>query len=159
MLEKCRNAKERWGGVSEIIDHWLEERQQLISLFVHLPNQRVANGLQSMTENFCQVLVDYLSSGHFEVYEQLLREGSEFNDGSVENAQVLFPKIQATTDVALDFNDRFSSFSDPTVQELREFAESLSSLGVALEERFELEDQLIEVLHNAHREQALASEG
>ncbi|MBY4675511.1 sigma D regulator [Marinobacterium arenosum] len=159
MLEKCRNAKERWGGVSEIIDHWLEERQQLISLFVHLPNQRVANGLQSMTENFCQVLVDYLSSGHFEVYEQLLREGSEFNDGSVENAQELFPKIQTTTDVALDFNDRFSAFDDPTVQELREFSESLSSLGVALEERFELEDQLIEVLHNAHREQALASEG
>lgn len=30
MLENCQSAKERWGGVSEIIDRWLEERQQML---------------------------------------------------------------------------------------------------------------------------------
>jgi regulator of sigma D len=30
MLENCKSAKERWGGVSEIIDRWLEERQQML---------------------------------------------------------------------------------------------------------------------------------
>lgn len=159
MLERCRNAKERWGGVSEIIDTWLSERQVLISRFVSLPGQDVTEGLDSAIERFCQLLVDYLSSGHFEVYEQLLREGGQFDDGSVERAQALFPRIQDSTDIALDFNDRYSRLSSPTVQDVREFSNSLSELGVALEERFALEDQLIEVLHTAHRDQALASGG
>ncbi len=30
MLENCKDAKERWGGVNEIIDRWLEERQQML---------------------------------------------------------------------------------------------------------------------------------
>jgi len=157
MLERCRNAKERWGGVSEIIDTWLSERQVLISRFISLPGQDVTEGLDSAIERFCQLLVDYLSSGHFEVYEQLLREGGQFDDGSVERAQALFPRIQDSTDIALDFNDRYSKLSNPTVQDVREFSNSLSELGVALEERFALEDQLIEVLHTAHRDQALAS--
>lgn len=152
MLEKCKSAKERWGGVSEIIDGWLEERQTLISLFVHLPEQRINEELNSRVQGFCQVLMDYLSSGHFEVYEQLLREGSDFADGSLEEGQELLPKIQISTDIALDFNDDFSNLLDPTVQQIREFSERLSKLGESLEERFELEDEMIAVLHTSHRE-------
>ncbi|WP_151704965.1 sigma D regulator [Nitrincola alkalilacustris] len=153
MLEKCRNAKERWGGVSKIIDQWLEQRQQLISTFINLPEARVGEELNLELDKFCSLLMDYLSSGHFEVYEQLLREGSDFADGSVEKAQLLLPKIQPSTDVALDFNDSFNGFDLPTLSELREFTAALSHLGEELEERFEIEDQLIEVLHNAHRSQ------
>ena len=32
MLEDCKSAQERWGGVSEIIDRWLQERQQMLVL-------------------------------------------------------------------------------------------------------------------------------
>ncbi|EAR61181.1 Rsd/AlgQ family anti-sigma factor [Neptuniibacter caesariensis] len=152
MLEKCKNAKERWGGVSEIIDSWLEERQALISQFVHLPEHHINDELNTKVQSFCQVLMDYLSSGHFEVYEQLLREGSDFDDGSLEEGQSILPKIQISTDVALDFNDDFSNLLDPTVQQIREFSERLSKLGEALEERFELEDQMIAVLHTSHKE-------
>ncbi|GGO87880.1 transcriptional regulatory protein AlgQ [Marinobacterium nitratireducens] len=153
MLEQCRNSKERWGGVSEIIDHLLEERQQLISHFVALPSLKVNQALKTNTEAFCDVLMDYLSSGHFEVYEQLLREGSEFDDGSLEKAQKLFPRIQDSTDYALDFNDNgFGHLDDPTVQQIREFADQLSRLGEKLEERFELEDRMIEILHTSHRD-------
>ncbi|WP_299182033.1 sigma D regulator [uncultured Neptuniibacter sp.] len=152
MLEKCRSAKERWGGVSEIIDTWLEERQTLISIFVHLPEQHINEELNNKVQSFCQVLMDYLSSGHFEVYEQLLREGSDFDDGSLEEGQSLLPKIQVSTDIALDFNDDFSNLLNPTVQQIREFSLSLSKLGEALEERFELEDQMIAVLHTSHKE-------
>ena len=150
MLEKCKGAKERWGGVSEIIDAWLEGRQELISHFVALPSQSISHGSNDRLGLFCGLLMDYLSSGHFEVYEQLLREGSEFNDGSLEEAQLLFPLIQPTTDQALDFNDKFSIMQDPSVQEIREFAEQLSLLGEALENRFSLEDKMIELLHLTH---------
>ncbi|NVK42377.1 MAG: sigma D regulator [Oceanospirillaceae bacterium] len=160
MLEKCRTAKERWGGVSEIVDHWLEERQQLISHFVALPSLKVNQTLQSNAEAFCDLLMDYLSSGHFEVYEQLLREGSEFDDGSLERAQKLFPRIQDSTDYALDFNDNgFAHLAEPSVHQIREFADQLSRLGEKLEERFELEDRMIEILHNSHRDLVLAEAG
>lgn len=152
MLEKCKTAQERWGGVSEIIDTWLTERQQLISHFVNLPQTSV-NELTSPTQTFCQILMDYLSSGHFEVYEQLLKEGDEFNDGSLEKAQDLFPKIQASTDEALDFNDSFGNFSGETLKDMQELADRLSHLGESLEERFSLEDQMIEILHIAHKDQ------
>lgn len=152
MLEKCRNAKERWGGVSTIIDHWLEERQQLISTFVALPAQIAGEPLAQALGHFCDLLMDYLSSGHFEVYEQLLREGSDFADGGLEQAQTIFPHIQPSTDQALDFNDHYGQLHQPTLQQLSQLSRDLSALGEALEERFALEDQLIEILHNAHRD-------
>ena len=150
MLNECQGAQQKWGGVSDTIDAWLEGRQVLISHFVALPSQSIANGLNQRLSMFCALLMDYLSSGHFEVYEQLLREGGAFADGSLEAAQELFPLIQPTTDKALDFNDRFSSMQDPSVQEIREFAEQLSQLGEALESRFSLEDKMIELLHLTH---------
>ncbi|MFW1678036.1 sigma D regulator [Pontibacter sp. JAM-7] len=152
MLEKCKDAKERWGGVSQIIDNWLDERQSLISLYVHLPEHPIDDQLNSSIAGFCQVLMDYLSFGHFEVYEQLLLEGTEFNDGSVEKAQALLPKIQNTTDLALDFNDACAQQGQFTVQKIREFSEKLSRLGEALEERFALEDQMINILHTSHQD-------
>lgn len=154
MLEKCRNARERWGGVSLIIDHWLEQRQQLITAFMHLPDAEVGDSLNAKLDNFCSVLIDYISSGHFEVYEQLLNEGREFKDGSVEKAQTLLPLIQPSTDIVLDFNDSCQGFNKRTLRDLREFSNQLSTLGETLEERFSLEDQLIEILHTAHSEQA-----
>ncbi|QEQ98135.1 sigma D regulator [Neptunomonas concharum] len=154
MLEKCQTSLERWGGVNEIIDNWLEHRRTLISQFVALPGVNV-NTLDDHLSTFCTTMMDYLSSGHFEVYEQLLREGSEFNDGSLEKAQQIFPKIQPTTDAALDFNDDYATFASPTVQQIREFSFQLSKLGEVLEERFALEDQLIEILHTAHKDMIL----
>lgn len=156
MLEKCRNAQERWGGVSDIIDNWLDGRQKLISFFVSLPQQNVQEALNNKIQEFCQLMMDYISSGHFEVYEQLLKQGSEFNDGSLEKAQALFPKIQDSTDASLDFNDIYSSFEGQTLQEMYELMCQLSSLGEALEERFALEDRMIEILHIAHRERVFS---
>lgn len=151
MLEKCRNAQERWGGVSDIIDQWLEQRQQLIKALFTLSDSEIGKPLNEQLARFRDLLLDYISSGHFEVYEQLLREGSDFDDGSVNRVQALFPHIQASTDAALDFNDHYDLFERPTLREIRDFAEDLSSLCEALEDRFALEDQLIEVLHTAHK--------
>ncbi|MBS99210.1 MAG: Rsd/AlgQ family anti-sigma factor [Oceanospirillaceae bacterium] len=157
MLEKCRNAQERWGGVSDIIDQWLEQRQRLISTLFSLSDCQIGEELNTQLTLFCDLMMDYVSSGHFEVYEQLLREGSDYADGSVEQVQDIFPKIQPTTDSALDFNDQYGTFDAPTLREIRDFTEDLSRLGETLEDRFELEDQLIEVLHTAHNPAIAAS--
>jgi regulator of sigma D len=95
------------------------------------------------------VLVDYVSAGHFEVYEQLIQEAREFNDGGLELAAKLYPRIEQTTEVALNFNDRLDGRELSEV-DVKELFNELSRLGEVLESRFEMEDFLIENLHNAH---------
>ncbi len=152
MLENCQSAKERWGGVSDIIDRWLRERQDLIVRYCDLIGRGDFDDCETAVttfRQFCQVLLDYVSAGHFEVYEQLIEEAQEFNDGGMELVNDLFPNIQKTTLSALDFNDKF----DKTPEELEEInamLPELSKLGEKLEERFELEDMLIARLHTVH---------
>jgi len=160
MLENCRNATERWGGVSNIIDKWLQDRRNLLVQYCDLVNQGGFDDCEQAVKefrNFCQVLLDYVSAGHFEVYEQLFEEAAEFNDSeSIALARQLVPKIQEHTEAALDFNDKF----DKTPEELAEMnamLKALSTLGERLEERFELEDLLIEKLHKTHADQLSAS--
>ncbi|MBN7768580.1 Rsd/AlgQ family anti-sigma factor [Marinobacter daepoensis] len=152
MLENCRNARERWGGVSELIDRWLKERQELLVRYCELSGESDFSQTAVLREKFvrlCEVLVDYVSAGHFEVYEQLIQEAREFNDGGLELAAKLYPRIEQTTEVALNFNDRLDGreLSESEVEAL--FGE-LSKLGEVLESRFKMEDFLIENLHNAH---------
>ncbi|MEH6824290.1 MAG: sigma D regulator [Motiliproteus sp.] len=152
MLEQCLSAKERWGGVSDLIDRWLQERQDLLSLFVALPQQQLGAELEGILHSFSQIMVDYASSWHFGVYEHLLAEADEFNDGGLNLAHELEPKIRATTDAVLTFNDSYCELTNLCVQDVAHLSRDLSSLGERLAERFELEDLLIERLHNAHKD-------
>ncbi len=49
------------------------------------------DALREKFVRLCEVLVDYVSAGHFEVYEQLIQEAREFNDGGLELAAKLYP--------------------------------------------------------------------
>jgi regulator of sigma D len=155
MLESCQNAQERWGGVNKLIDRWLQERLELIRVYDALGDTPEAlaadrDGLQK----FCEVLVDYVSAGHFEIYEQLTSEAKAFNDErGLELAETIYPRLDVITKSALAFNDRCDKgdCSDCTV-----VAAEFNTLGGLLHERFELEDCLIEVLHNSHKEEIAA---
>lgn len=155
MLEEC-TIKERWSGVNDMIERWLEERQALIVQYCGVSGVNQFSPAQShrRLDSFCQILVDYVSAGHFEIYYQLLREAEEFKDGSAELAKALFPKLNITTEAALEFNDKYSSSKQN--DQLDELSNHLSMLGETLESRFELEDQLIEVMHDAHHDAVLA---
>ena len=153
MLESCQNAQERWGGVNQLIDRWLQERQELVRAFAGLAE---ASEIASQDlQRFCEILVDYVSAGHFEVYEQLTVEAKAFGDQrGLELAKQIYPRIEAITEVALAFNDRCDSGDCGDTVSLNA---EIKRLGQLLHERFELEDCLIEVLHNAHQQQALAT--
>lgn len=159
MLENCRSARERWGGVSELIDRWLKERQELLVHYCELSSQDDIAGDEELVRKFtrlCEVLVDYVSAGHFEVYEQLIREAKEFNDGGLELAARVYPKLSETTEIALNFNDRVDGKA-LTESDLRGLFDDMSKLGETLEARFEMEDFLIEHLHNAHADKVMSS--
>lgn len=156
MLENCQNAKERWGGVNDLIDKWLMERQELIVKFCDLSVNPLSSQENTVgkLQAFCQVLVDYVSTGHFEIYEQLSQEAIEFqNRNGVNLVQNTIPMIQETTEVALDFNDKFDEINkvDDGVEKL---VSALEVLGRTLESRFELEDRLIEAVHTSQADLA-----
>ncbi|WP_250461728.1 sigma D regulator [Microbulbifer litoralis] len=153
MLENCKSARERWGGVSDIIDRWLQSRQALLVRFCALSEKKeFGDGDSEAGENLrqlCQQLVDYVSAGHFEVYEQLIREGQDFGDkAALEECRAHYRDIDGTTDIAVDFNDKYLETDD-----LSSLANDLSELGEALESRFESEDKMIALLHTAHKNQ------
>ncbi|MDR7088481.1 MULTISPECIES: sigma D regulator [Cellvibrio] len=151
MLENCKSAKERWGGVSEIIDRWLEERQAMLVQYCALSGlDQDLSDLQrgEKLRSFCQILVDYVSAGHFEVYDQLIKEGREFDDAeALQEASKLYDTIDTTTERLLDFNDKYLETDD-----ISSLTADLSHLGEALEVRFSTEDRLISVLHTSHKD-------
>lgn len=154
MLTKLEQAKEEWGGTLAVIDNWLEERQALVVLYCELaglpPYQQEVRSLpaQEKITKFCQLLLDYASTGHFEVYEQIIAQCKLDDANSLQAAQEIYSRITTTTDTALNFNDKYAeSASD---QALLDFDRDLSELGQIMEGRFEREDQLLEVVHLHH---------
>lgn len=152
MLDSCTTAQERWGGVHKLIDRWLAERKQLVADYTALRDRiSPAQSPDSALESFCDVLVDYMSAGHFEVYEQLIREAEDFNDlGGIALAKQLYPRIETITQTAVQFNDKYGEAAKGVDEAVMQ--ERLRHLGGLLHERFELEDCLIEVLHTAHKD-------
>lgn len=152
MLEDCKSAQERWGGVSELIDRWLEERKELLVDYCELSNaikEQQDSECCTKLRKLCQIMVDYVSAGHFEVYEQLMQEAKEFEDTEGLKAAGSFYKIiDGTTEDILDFNDKYQETDD-----LDSLNEDLSKVGEWLATRFEAEDSMIEVLHVAHKDQ------
>lgn len=154
MLDDCKTAKERWGGVHEMIDRWLGERQALIVSYCELGGLDFSDpaAVYDRFASFCEYLLDYVSAGHFEIYDQLIREAREFDDGGLETAERVYPRISKITEEFLAFNDLLE-VSEKTEDDMRAMYGRVSYLGEVMEERFELEDLLIETLHNAHADQ------
>jgi regulator of sigma D len=156
MYTRLQSARQQWGGSSTAIDNWLEERQQLIVSYCKLAalppfdkqQQDKKLPVQENILGFCQLLVDYLSAGHFEVYDQIVSQCEINGSDSKSLAEALYPKISASTDIALEFND---IYAEPSADNNFEtFDHDLSALGQALEDRFGLEDELIQTLHTNH---------
>lgn len=152
MLENCQSAKERWGGVNKMIDRWLEERQQLLVQYCAISGLEGASMSEDQRgdklKELCQILVDYVSAGHFEVYDQLIKEGREFQDKeALQEAGSLYTTIDKTTEKLLDFNDKYLETDD-----LGSIGADLSRLGETLETRFTAEDRMIAVLHTSHKD-------
>ncbi len=150
MLTRSEQAKQRWAGVDTTIDTWLLERQNLLIEYFKLaglpPYERESQALPAKHDisNFCSLLMDYISAGHFEVYEQIIKNSRSAPESTQALAEQLFPLISETTDLALDFNDRYGQLEHD--HELDNFDQALSGLGEVLEMRMKFEDQLLHTL-------------
>ncbi|MBQ4834294.1 sigma D regulator [Pseudoalteromonas sp. MMG010] len=154
MLTRVEKAQQKWGGSHTVIDTWLSERQALIVLYCQIAGFSPADKkdhslpLPEKILSFCQLMMDYLSAGHFEIYDDIAKACEHKGPKSQQLANALYPRISDTTDVALDFNDKYAEVDKEDL--LKDFDKDLSILGEALELRFELEDELIDNLYSNH---------
>lgn len=154
MLTRVEKAQQKWGGSHTVIDKWLNERQKLIVLYCKVagfaPYDKKDHALPQPEEiqSFCQLLLDYISAGHFEVYDDIAKASEQKGPQSQALANAIYPRIADTTDVALDFNDKYAEVDEK--DELEGFDNDLSVIGEALEARFALEDELIDNLFYNH---------
>jgi len=77
-------ALAQWQRIEALVQAWLDERQQLIVLLCTLQGLKGLSDhrqpLQKQVQNFCQLLMDYISAGYFEVY-RATRISSARNSG------------------------------------------------------------------------------
>ena len=120
------------------ISQWLAQRQStwlLCSELAHAQKKTKPVTLKKITL-FCQTLMDYVSLGHFTVYEKLTYAALENN---LPLDKQLLEDIGSTTDDVLHFNEKYT---DP--DQLDTWVEDLSHLAERLAHRIEWEDRLMQ---------------
>ena len=145
MLNQLENLTERVGGSNELVDRWLHVRKHLLVAYYNLvglkPGKESFMRLnEKALDDFCQSLVDYLSSGHFSIYERII--GEMEGDTPLLAATRLYPQLEANTQQMMDYYDTCLENAIDHDNYL-EFQQALSDIGESLEARFALEDKLI----------------
>ncbi len=115
--------------------------QQLASMRPFEPEQTV----QDTLDRFCQALVDYAAGTHFQLYRRI-EENIERRTPVLRLAGKIYPRVLHTTEVILEFNDRYDPTQPCEDMDLERLSRDLSQLGEALAERIDLEDRLIHTL-------------
>lgn len=150
MLSPATGPTDLHNRVDALVKRWLDERQSLIVLMMALgdDNRRQLDPtpLPERLQSFCQVLMDYASAGHFEIYDELLAEAEAHGGRNLAEGQRLFQRLQSTLDAIIRFNDLYEDPEDEGL--LANLPHELSELGLVLENRFELEDRMIALLHS-----------
>jgi regulator of sigma D len=151
MPNKKSDAKQQFQAVEDLLTRWLKERRAVLGKYTEIvvtldsrPDHEV---LERRQKALCELLVDYVSAGHFEVFHELINEAESFGDDSCALAEKLMPAIGDTTEVILAYEEKYGDGQGKLVKLKRD----LSALGEVLESRFVLEDRLIAGLHNRHR--------
>jgi len=144
-----------WPQMHERIENWLVARKKLLVSYCQLSEMGEFSNSSPQQGNqlqaFCEQLIDYISEGHFEIFEQLLKEGYLFSDAKgLAIGEKLLATIHSHTEAVIDFNDKYLATDDLTT-----LATDLSVLGEILAQRLEVEDKMVDILHNAHYKEAL----
>jgi len=137
--------------VKLFVHHLTSERAELLALYCRVAgvapfyDDDAGDSIktQELLQSLCQIMIDYLSMGHFSLYERIAR-GRERRQNLNQMAEELYPVIAKTTEVALHFNDKYDC--EDHCELGNDFEQDLSSLGEALATRIELEDKILRVL-------------
>lgn len=141
---------ERRARARKEIKQLIDERNRVLAQYYHLAScadeDRESNeSILKLLQEFCQELVDYLATGHFELYRRI-EDGDERRDEIITLAQSIFDRITDTTEVAIDFNDLYDTKKGDPAESVKDLPSQLSRLGESLAIRMDLEDKFINTL-------------
>jgi regulator of sigma D len=132
------------------IKQLIAERNNVLSQYYNLASHADQNpgdneATLELLQEFCQDMVDYLATGHFEIYRRI-EEKEERRSEIVRLADQIFNRISETTAVAVAFNDLYDTSANFNPDVLGQLPEQLSKLGEELATRIDLEDRFINTL-------------
>lgn len=128
----------------------VESRNQTLRLYSDLAEHRPfspTTALHDELHRFCQALIDYTASAHFQLYHKIA-EGQEHRAAANQIAEEIYPTIAKSTDLFLSFNDRYGEDHDQSYEHLEAH---LSEVGEVLASRIELEDRMLSALSQDRR--------
>jgi regulator of sigma D len=96
-------------------------------------------------EEFCQILVDYVALGQFELFKRIT-DKSERREEVTKIADKMYSKFINAAILAVDFNDKYDTKEKSKI--IDDLDADLTKLGATLAVRFELEDQMIMAMLN-----------
>ena len=117
MLTQSAGPEDQAHRADALVRRWLEDRQSLIALLRALcDTERHPDPapLPSRVQAFCEVLMDYVSAGHFEIYDELLAEAEQRHSDNLAKGLALYARLQTSTDAVIRFND---FYEDPDREE------------------------------------------
>jgi regulator of sigma D len=147
------SASRRGGGedrrdrIQRTTKQLVEERQSVMVAYWDLAKKESAGdraAIRKKLQAFCQILMDYTAFGHFEVYQRIV-EGKERRQNVRRLAAKVYRVIAETTDVLVDFNDKYDHVHLDDA--LGQLPDDLSKLGESFAARIELEDQILDALN------------
>lgn len=127
----------------KLIEDMLRERQQMLVLLWELSKldlSRTDPSNKETLDEFHEILVDYIAAGHFGLYQRI-SEGKERRQPVLDTAREIFPRIARTTDMAVEFSEKYEGAKPEAVQS--GLMADLSVLAEEITTRIELEDKLI----------------
>lgn len=116
MLNQLDNLTERVRGSNKLVDRWLHVRKHLLVAYYNLvgikPGKESYMRLnEKALDDFCQSLVDYLSAGHFSIYERILHKLE--GNGQLARAAKIWPQLEANTQQIMD--DTIPAWKPPSI--------------------------------------------
>lgn len=152
---------ERRSRTHKEIKQLIEERNSVLAQYYNLAKHTETaaedlNNTIELLEEFCQELVDYMATGHFEIYRRI-EEGNERRDEIIKLAEKIMPRINDTTQIAVAFNDLYDNTANLDEEAFRQLPNYLAKLGEELATRIDLEDQFINTLLATSSKPQLAS--
>lgn len=137
MLHQTRPSSFSKSQIDQLVKEWLKHRQEVLVHYSQLST--IDENHEELLQTFCQILLDYVAAGHFRMFEKL----AEFHIASKKTVPLdgnLLKKILITTDVVLEFNEKYT---EP--KNLEKLSFDLSHLGETLANRMDWEDEFVQL--------------
>ncbi|MFV2056450.1 MAG: Rsd/AlgQ family anti-sigma factor [Thiohalomonadales bacterium] len=147
MTTKNKGVQERRSQSHQDIHILVESRTTTLAKLSELasrqPFKHTDHDTQLLLQAFCESLIDYTASAHFQLYRHI-DENKERRQSVAKFASDVYPNIAEYTQSILEFNDKYDCGDH--CEDFSKLAADLSLLGEILADRIELEDQIINVL-------------